>query len=337
MAPDSRLDLVLAGDIGGTNTRLALFSPGKRRPVLRALEVVPSKDAPTLEAIIARFLSKRRALVSAACFGIAGPVQGGCAKATNLPWKVTEAALKRRFRWNQVTLLNDLTATAHAIPFLTRDEISILNAGKAGRRQTIGLVAPGTGLGQSLLVWTRSEFLPAPSEGGHADFAPTDDLQAELWRHLRRRFRHVSVERVISGPGLVNIYGWLRKRSGDREPAWLSRDLQERDPAGVIARSALTGRDPVCSESLQIFVSILGAVAGNLALTGFTTGGLYLGGGIPPKILPWLMEGPFMESFTAKGRFEDWMKDIPVYVILNEKTALLGAAVFALRQRSQAS
>ena len=319
-------NLFLAGDIGATKTNLGLFQMGKTRPSPKNVEAYSSRDAANLEEIISRFLDKHKAKIASACFGVAGPVQGGRSKTTNLPWTISENSIKKRFKWNHVTLINDLKATAYAIPLLTNRELHALNKAKGGKGHNLGLVAPGTGLGMALLIWMENKYLPVASEGGHADFGPNDLMQAELWAYFYERWGHVSVERVLSGSGLFNIYSWLRDSGRHTEPSWLAKKVKEMDPAKAISEAASNRKDPLCEEALDIFVSIFGAVAGNLALTGMTTGGVYLGGGIPPKLLAKLDEGAFIEAFTNKGRFKDLLKKIPVRVILNDKAALLGAA-----------
>jgi len=324
--------MVLAGDIGGTKTNLALFVKGEGRPSFSDFESYPSRDAPNLESIVKDYLSNRSAVVvSSACFGIAGPVVNGRCKTTNLPWEVSETRLKRVFGWKRVRLVNDLTATAMSISVLTRRERAVLNKGRPQRGGNLALVAPGTGLGQGLIVFHQGRAHPVASEGGHVDFAPTNEEEVELWRYLRRNLGHVSVERIVSGPGLGSIYAWLRESGRYGEPEWLKARLRVEDPAKVIAETGLTGKHPLCVESLRIFVSILGAAAGNLALTGLATGGVYLGGGIPPKILPALGTGSFMRAFTDKGRFRGLLENIPVHVILNEGAALIGAAECAFQ------
>jgi glucokinase len=319
-------NLVLAGDIGGTKTNLGLFFMGKSRPIQKVIETYPSQEASHLEQIIHRFVDKHRISVASACFGVAGPVQNGRSKITNLPWEISEYQIKTRFKWAHVRLINDLAATALAIPLLNSREMLSLNKVKATRRRNLGLVAPGTGLGMALLIWTDRGYIPVASEGGHVDFGPNEKAEVELWQYLNHRLGHVSVERVLSGQGLLNIYTWLKDSGRYQEPAWLAQNIEDMDPAKAISEAALEKREPICLEALNIFVSIFGAVAGNLALTGFTTGGIYLGGGIPPKILSKLKEDIFMASFTNKGRFKDFLKKIPVRVILNDKAALLGAA-----------
>lgn len=318
--------IVLAGDIGGTKTNLGLFQMGKKRPIHKATETYSSREAPHLEHIIARFLDKHKVAITSACFGVAGPVQGGRSKTTNLPWTISENSIKKRFKWNHVILINDLTATAYAIPLLRSKELHALNKERARKGHHLGLVAPGTGLGMGLLIWSEDKYVPLASEGGHADFGPNDLMEAELWAYLHKRWGHVSVERVLSGSGLFNIYSWLRDSGRHHEPEWLSKKIKELDPARAISEAAMARKDPLCEEALDIFVSIFGSVAGNLALMGMTTGGVFLGGGIPPKILPKLDEDTFMQAFTSKGRFKDLLEKIPVRVILNNKAALLGAA-----------
>ncbi|MEE9612652.1 MAG: glucokinase [Desulfatiglandales bacterium] len=325
--------LILAGDIGGTKTNLGLFFMGKGRPAPNVIETYLSQEAPHLEQIIDRFVDKHRISITSACFGVAGPVENGRCKTTNLPWEISEIQIKRRFNWEHVRLINDLAATALAIPLLRSREMLSLNKVKAMRGRNLGLVAPGTGLGMALLIWADEGYVPVSSEGGHVDFGPTEKAEVELWQYLNHRLGHVSVERVLSGQGLLNIYTWLKDSGRYQEPAWLAENIKDMDPARAISEAALEKREPLCQEALNIFVSIFGAVAGNLALTGFTTGGIYLGGGIPPKILSKLKEDIFMASFTDKGRFKDFLKRIPVRVILNDKAALLGAAYCAFRMQ----
>ncbi len=322
--------IILAGDIGGTHTRLGLFTAGKRRPRRGIEETFPSQEARGLEEIIERFLAKHEKDIMGACFGIAGPVEKNRTKTTNLPWEVVGSKIRERFGFQHVRLINDVAATIRAVPLLTSNELFILNKGRSIKEGSVGLVAPGTGLGQALMVWVDGRVVAMPTEGGHADFAPANGREIELWRHFHERFGHVSIERVISGPGLSHIYAWLKETSAHEEPAWLSRALEESDPPKVIANAGLDGKDALCSDALDLFVSILGRVCGNLALTGLTLGGLYLGGGIPPRILPALKQDTFMKAFTDKGRFRDLLSRIPVRVILNDKAALLGAADCAL-------
>ncbi len=322
--------IILAGDIGGTHTRLGLFTAGGRRPHSRTEKTFPSRESSGLEEIIERFLANHRDDIMGACFGIAGPVENNRTKATNLPWEVVGSKIRERFGFEHVRLINDVAATIRAVPLMTSKELFVLNKGRNIKEGAVGLVAPGTGLGEALMVWVDGRVVAMPTEGGHADFAPTNEREIDLWRHLKKRFGHVSIERVVSGPGLFHMYLWLKERSGYEEPEWLSSALEESDPPEVISNAGLEGKDPLCSDVLALFVSILGRVCGNLALTGLTLGGLYLGGGIPPRILPALKQSAFMKAFTDKGRFRDLLSKIPVRVILNDKAALLGAADCAL-------
>lgn len=322
--PDRKL--CLAGDIGGTKTNLGLFGLGEERPVLEVMESYASAEASGLNELVERFLSGRQETVSAACFGVAGPVTRGTVRATNLPWVVSEAEIAHRFGWERVSFINDLTATAYAVPVLRDSELHVLNAGRADPEGTIGLVAPGTGLGVGLIAVKGGSFEPLPSEGGHVEFAPKDRREIDLLLHLLEKMPHVSVEKLASGPGLFTIYSWLRQYRGLPEPAWLTERIEAGDPSEVVSEIGLRERDPIAVEALELFVSIIGSAAGNLALTAMTTGGIYLGGGICPKIQPILKRGGFMVSFAAKGRFTELLKNVPVKVILNDKAALLGAA-----------
>ncbi len=321
---------VLAGDIGGTKTNLGLFVPGKSRPRARESATFSSRSAGSLEVIVAQMLERYPAKIRAACFGIAGPVINGECRTTNLPWVVSEKKLQKRFGWQQVRLINDLGTTALAVPLLKHREVRALNGVRVHKGQNVGLVAPGTGLGLALLVFYEGRYWPVASEGGHASFAPSDESETDLWQFLHARFGHVSAERVLSGQGLVNIYDWLKSRGVFAESPGIREAMRASDPARVITENAMAGDDGLCRAALQRFCRIFGSVAGNLALTGMTTGGIFLGGGIPPKILAVLEDAHFMTAFTAKGRFEDFMKKIAVRVILNDRAALLGAAQFAL-------
>ncbi|MBU0987765.1 MAG: glucokinase [Proteobacteria bacterium] len=323
-------DFFLAGDIGGTKTNLGLFKRGRRRPRMTAFQSFSSREPGGLEALVEKFLARHAVTVAGACFGIAGPVTGGSSKPTNLPWAVSEKVLARRFGWPHVRLVNDLAATAMAIPVLARPELLALNRAKSRKGRPLALVAPGTGLGQALLIYHGGRYIPVPSEGGHADFSPNNTEEVDLWRYLHKRFGHVSLERVLSGPGLANIYFWLKDTGRYREPAWLARKITDADPSQTITAAALKRRTPLCVAALDMFIALLGAAAGNLALIGATFGGVYLGGGISPKIIPFLQKDTFMAAFTRKGRFKGLLEKIPVKVIQNDTAALLGAACGAL-------
>lgn len=321
--------LVLAGDVGGTKTNLGLFFKEKERFVSKVIETFSSPNAPDLEHIIRTFFEIHPVSVSSACFGVAGPVLNGVSETTNLPWNVSEDRIKKQFHFHHVRIINDLTATAMAIPLLNRNEFFSLNQASSIKGHHLALIAPGTGLGIAMLMYQKGRYLPISSEGGHADFAPNSEQETELWGYLHQRYGHVSIERVVSGSGLVNIYMWLKDSGRIDEPKWLRQKFKNYDPAKSITHAALAGKDSGCVKALNMFVSIFGSVAGNLALTDMTMGGVYLGGGIPPKILSKLKEGIFMEAFSNKGRFKTFLEQIPVKVILNDKAALIGAAYCA--------
>ncbi|MBN2302203.1 MAG: glucokinase [Lentisphaerae bacterium] len=326
MSVEQRDRIVLAGDIGGTKTNLGLFSIGLRRPVCRRQKTFLSRNFQSLEAVIEEFLSHARANIRAACFGVAGPVFEGSCRTTNLPWQLSETKIRKRFAWKRVRLLNDLEAMAVSVPLLTNRELAPLNPVPLRRQGNVALVAPGTGLGTAMSIYCDGRYIPVASEGGHADFAPGNEDEVALWQYLRKRYGHVSSERLLSGAGAMVIYKWLRDSGRYREPAWLKDAVKQGDPAKAITEAAIKKKDPLCRASLRTLSSILGATAGNFALTCMSTGGVYLGGGIPPKILPILKDGSFMRAFVNKGRFKNLMKTIPVRVILNSKSALIGAA-----------
>jgi glucokinase len=324
--------MLLAGDIGGTKTNLAVFSmtDGEndwKKPLAEA--TFPSGRYPSLEALVEEFQAQHHFTIERASFGVAGPVVAGRATITNLPWVLEENHLKKALGIPSVNLLNDLNAIAHGVPYLENDDLYTLNAGHPVERGSIAVVAPGTGLGEAFLTWESGHYHPHTSEGGHADFAPADALQLELLRYLQQRYTHVSFERVCSGKGLPNIYAFLKESGHAQEPDWLAELLAATaDPTPVIVDNALDKERAceICTLTLQMFVSILGAEAGNMALKVLATGGVYLGGGIPPRILPFLSEGRFMQAFLRKGRLSDVLIPVPVYVILHPNIALLGAA-----------
>jgi len=321
--------MLLAGDIGGTKTALAIFSSddGPHAPVVE--ETFPSARYPSLEAIASEFLAENALPVDRASFGVSGPVAGGEATVTNLPWKMDEARLGEALGLRSVRLLNDLEAIAGAAPFLGSEDLHTLNTGTPDPEGALAVIAQGTGLGEAFMTREGSGYRAHPSEGGHADFAPTDELELGLLRHLLDRFGHASYERVCSGSGLPNVYGYLKEIGHAGEPSWLAEKLAAaEDPTPIIVEAASDPEAPceLCVAALDVFVSVLGAQAGNLALTVVATGGVFLGGGIPPRILPFLDRGRFTEAFRSKGRFSDFLSHVPVYVILNPKVALVGAA-----------
>ena len=326
-------DLLLAGDIGGTKTNLAVFSPeaGLRAPLVEA--TFPSGNYPSLEAIVDEFLAQTGATVNRASFGVAGPVVEGQATITNLPWVMNETQLAEAFNLTSVRLMNDLEAIANAVPSLGPADLHTLNEGEPVHGGAIAVIAPGTGLGEAYLTWNGTRYHAHASEGGHTDFAPITPLEIDMLPYLQKHIGHVSYERVCSGKGLPNIYAYLKDSGYAKEPAWLTEQLAAaKDYTPVITQAALDKDRPceLCIATLNTFVSILGAKAGNLALTILASGGVYLGGGIPPRIISALEEESFLRAFRRKGRFSDLLSSIPIYVILNPKVALLGAASFGL-------
>lgn len=318
--------MILAGDIGGTNTRLAFFegTPDRLQPV--HTEIFRSAEFSGPVEIVRKFLSVHPNLVDAACFGLPGAVVNGRVETTNLPWVVDSLQMSQELGVASLTLINDLFANAHGIALLEDSDLVVLNPGIPNRTGNRALVSAGTGLGEAgLYADGRGGYHPFPSEGGHVDFGPRNELELDLLRYLMGRFEHVSYERVLSGPGLHNIYQFLRETGRGEEPAWLAEQIAQGDASAVISKSALEGTSNICVQALDIFVSLYGAEAGNLALKVLATGGVYVGGGIAPKIIRKLSSTAFMKAFTAKGRVGSILKDVPVRVITNDRTALLGA------------
>jgi glucokinase len=318
--------MILAGDIGGTNTRLALIEAKNEGLQIRFEKTFPSRERTSLEAAIEEFLAVHSCDLTRASFGIAGPVKSGRCEATNLPWLVDSKSLAKRLRLKRVGLINDLEANAHGIAVLQPKDFVILNKGARNPRGNRAIISAGTGLGQAGMYWDGEVHRPFASEGGHVDFAPRNHLEMELLDYSLKRYGRVSFERLVSGPGLVHVYQFLRDTGKGEEPPRLAEQMRQGDPAAVISHLALDGKSPLCRQALELFVSLYGAEAGNLALKLMATGGVYLGGGIAPKIISKLKEPGFMNAFTAKGRMKPLLEDIPVRVIMNPKTALLGAA-----------
>ncbi|MGE0355034.1 MAG: glucokinase [Gemmatimonadales bacterium] len=318
---------LLAGDIGGTKTRLVLLEQqsGGNRVVHE--ERYPSNQFPGLGPIVTRFLREAGGRPGAACFGIAGPVVERRVQATNLAWVVDQDELRDALGI-PVRLINDFAAIGHGIPHLKPADVTVLQSGRADEHGVIAYLGAGTGLGQGFLVWNGDRYQVHSSEGGHASFASMDGIEDRLAGALRERFGHVSWERLLSGAGLVAIYRFLSGEDGTPGPARAEIDAAD-DPAPVISSHALAGTDPHCVRALEVFVSIYGAQAGNLALTFLATGGVYVAGGIAPKILARLVDGPFLDAFRSKGRMKALLARIPVKVITNTDVGLLGAAAVA--------
>jgi glucokinase len=318
--------MILAGDIGGTHTRLAFLEGTADRLQPVQTEVFPSPQFSGLTEIARKFLGEHPQAVDAACFGLPGAVVNGRVETTNLPWVVDARQMAADLSISSVTLINDLFANAHGIALLEESDFVVLNPAVGNSTANRALISAGTGLGEAgLYADGRGGYHPFASEGGHADFAPRTDLEIDLLRYLMGRFEHVSYERVLSGPGLHNIYQFLRESGRGEEPAWLAEQIAQGDPSAAISKSALEGTSAICVQALDIFVSVYGAETGNLALKMLATGGMYVGGGIAPKIIRKLSSTTFMKAFTSKGRSSGLLKDVPVRVITNDKTALLGA------------
>jgi glucokinase len=325
--------MLLAGDIGGTKTVLAVFEEDAtdfdHKPLFEA--VFPSSQFDSLEAIVQEFLQDRSAKLSGACFGVAGPVVDQRAEVTNLDWIIDARAIGETLGVN-THLLNDLESIANAVPYLESEDLFVLNEGDPSPEGAIGVIAPGTGLGEAFLVWAGQHYESYPSEGGHAAFAPTSPRQIDLLMYWLKRMDHVSYERLCSGLGIPNIYRYLSDSGDYEEPEWLRKALVEAaDPTPLIVSAAVEETAEICVQTLDLFMEILGGEAANLALKVLATGGVYIGGGIPPRILPQLESSQFMDVFCSKGRFSEMMATLPVYVIRNPKVALYGAAYEALR------
>ena len=325
--------MLLAGDVGGTKTRLGLFTADAPRPAPVEVRTYATGDFPGLEAMLAVFLADAGASASSvegAAFGVAGPVVHGRAALTNAAWQINAAAVAASLGLPSVSLLNDLLAMAHAVPALTAAERWTLQDGEANPDGNVALIAPGTGLGEALLVNRGGTLVPSPSEGGHADFAARTTREVGLLAYLTGRFGRASYEHVLSGPGLVSIHRFVH-----RSPC-ASADPEAADAAARISAAALDERCPACVEALDLFVAVLGAEAGNAALRGVTTGGVFLGGGIPPKIIPALERRTFLDAFRAKAPIQALVAAVPVHIIVHPDPGLLGAAVTASAQARRA-
>lgn len=317
--------LILAGDIGGTSTRLAFFKANNAGLTVVAERHYPSRQHGSLTEIVMQFTEEHQLTPERACFGIAGPVIDGKVATSNLPWNIDSSDLARVIGLSSVNLINDLEANIYGIGVLKDEDMEVLNQGKSNHTGTIAIISAGTGLGEALAYWDGACHRPLPSEAGHADFAPRSTLEAELLLFLQTEHDRVSYERVVSGPGLLNIYRFLRDVRQMPETTTVVNAMLTGDPAQVITAAAMNGSCALCSTTLDLFISIYGAEAGNAALRFFATGGIFIGGGIAPHIIEKLRGADFMAAFTAKGRLSPILKSITVKVILNDRTALLGA------------
>jgi glucokinase len=333
--------MILAGDVGGTKVHLALynFAGGRLQPIRD--QKFPAHDFASLDDVVRKFCLGGKEKVEeivAACFGCPGPVIDGRLKLTNLPWVLDTRDLVKSLGIPHVFLINDLEANGYGIPELAPDAISVLHVGNPNASGNAGLIAAGTGLGEALLIWEGKSHRPIPSEGGHADFAARSNREIALLEYLRATLHgHVSWERVVSGLGIKNIYAFLRDVEKIAEPGWLHDRMMAEDPNVVISQCAEDGSSSLCFETMKMFAGAYGAESGNIALKVLATGGMYLGGGIAPKILRTLENGTFMQAFLDKGRLSPLLESIPVRVILDETCALLGAAAFAEARAAEAS
>lgn len=326
--------MILAGDIGGTKTELALFEDVKTRKIVKITKFV-SKNYNSLEEILLEFLSSSPITLSSACFGIAGPIENNTGHPTNLPWLVDGSKIKQLLKIPSLYLINDLKANAWGISCLKEDELYVLAEGNPKQIGNQALISAGTGLGEAGLYFDGTTHTPFASEGGHSDFAPQDEEEIELWRYLQKKYGHVSYERLLCGAGLINIYQFFIEVKKEKELPELKQKFSEIDPAQCIYEYGSTGKCPVCKKAIERFVSIYGGETGNVALKFLALGGIYIGGGIAPKMLECLKKGPFLESFLRKGRFNKLLSRIRIQVILNPLTALLGAANYAETQEKK--
>lgn len=326
--------MILAGDIGGTKTTLALYEHDQPGTHPLHVQHYASQNYPHFFAILDPYLKETNQNIQRACFSVAGPVFSGYCQTLNLPWILDAAKISQRYKIENVFLLNDLEACAYGALALPESEKVLLNPDAVlleheapGNR---AVIAPGTGLGEAILYWDGIKYQPSASEGGHVDFAPRNDLEIALLQYHLGKYEHVSYERLLSGPGLFMLYEFLKERTQAEEADWLRKRLLSEDPAAVISEVALAETSNLCVKTLDLFVSILGAEAGNLALKALATGGVYLGGGIAPKISCKLKDGTFMKTFVQKGRYASLLGKIPVWLISDPQTALNGAAGYAL-------
>ena len=325
--------MFLVGDIGGTKTNIAVLEPQNDKLKTLYEKSFISNDYDSLKTIVDKVVNgdlKHQFKISYACFGVAGPVKDGLCDATNLPWLVDSKKIAEVLNLtnNYVCLLNDLEAAAYGIQVLEEKDVFTLNKGKLQKNGNMALISAGTGLGESIVFWDGEKYKPSSSEGGHTDFAPRNKIEIDLLNYLINKYGRISYERILSGPGLLNVYNFFKETTYQNTPEWLLERLKKEDPSAVISDVAIAKKDIACEKALDLFTSIYGAEAGNLALTALATGGVYVGGGIAPKILEKLKEGAFMQAFTHKGRLSVLISQIPVKVILNDKIPLLGCGNF---------
>ncbi|MFC5861458.1 glucokinase [Acidicapsa dinghuensis] len=328
--------MILAGDVGGTKVHLALYDFDGGSLTHKRDERYPAKDYSGLEDIVREFLAADQ--VSSACFGVPGPVRDGRLRLTNLPWTLDSREIARNLSIDHVFLINDLEANGYGIAELKSNQIYTLSEGDPSQIGNRALISAGTGLGEGILIWNGRTHVPYPSEGGHADFAPRNEDEIDLLRFLKQKYNgRISFERVVAGMGITNIYEFLRDVRGMEEPSWLADRIASEDPNAVITELALSAKSELCERTVDMHVSAYGAEAGNLALKILSIGGIYLGGGIAPRIIEKLKDGTFMRSFTDKGRLSQLLINMPVRVILESRAALLGAAAYAEARAAELS
>lgn len=320
--------LVLAADVGGTKTDFALFEIRKGKLVSVKNQRFPTSDHASFVKALKTFHDDSSSTIDCACLGVAGPVDGDKVRGVNFAWEIDAQKLEKDLNIEKILLINDLQANAYGLSALVNSDFQIIAKGKM-EKGNAAIISPGTGLGEAGLYWDGSYFHPYATEGGHCNFSPVDNLDMELWNFLKDEFGHVSWERVVSGQGILNIYGFLRKFRNKKESKWLEDKLKADPSAKVISAIALEGTDAVCVETMQLFLKYLAIESAQLALKAKTTGGIYIGGGIAPKILALIDRKDFIKNFTSVGRMEPLLKTIPVKIVLNDKTALMGAAYYA--------
>ena len=327
--------MILAGDIGATRTRLAAFETEGNRLQCVVEKIYMSQDHSGLSEILTQFIRTEGIPVHSAAFGVAGPVRSGRSKISNLPWIIDSRELAKQLKLNSVSLLNDLEAYAYGIDALDSKDFITLSEGSEDAEGNRAVISARTGLGVAGLYWDGFRHHPFPCEGGHADFAPRNDLQMELLAYLQKKYGRVSCERILSGPGIKNIYDFLRDAHQAEEPIWLREQLNSAaDPPALISQLAIEGKAPICDQTLSIFVSVFGAETGNCARHYMTSGGIFIGGSIAAKNVAKMKDPVFMQSFLDKGRMETLLKDMPVKIILNDDCGLIGAARCTLVQKA---
>jgi len=319
---------VLAADVGGTKTHLALFEIQNKKLVSIKDQVYPTSDQDSFVKAIREFHGDKSSTIDCACLGVAGPVEDDKVRGVNFAWEIDAKKLEKQLVIKKVLLINDLVANAFGLSALDEKDLKILKKGE-GDAGNAAIISPGTGLGEAGMFWDGTKYHPYATEGGHCSFSPSDEVDIELLKYLKTKMTHVSWEQVISGQGIHHIYQFLRKFRDVNEPNWLTKEFEKEDPAIAISAAALEKKDPVCEETMQLFLKYLSIEAAQLALKAKATGGIYIGGGIVPKILGLIDEEKFYTTFISFGRMEHLLKTIPVHIVLNDKTALMGAAYYA--------